>query len=81
MSDRDKPIAGNLYEQYGSTSEFAADVAKSERQLEEDKRKLKQMANWRRYAKRRAEREARLFAELHAEQDQSFPAPSTHVRK
>jgi hypothetical protein len=70
--------AGSLYEQYESTADFAAAVAAAERQLEEDKRKLKQMTVWRRYAKRRAEREVQLFARLHG--DQAFPAPMDRRR-
>jgi hypothetical protein len=76
MSDRDRQGAGNLYEEYKSTSEFVAAVAESERRLAEDKRRLAQMAAWRRYAQRRAEREVKLWAKYRAEQDgPGFPLP------
>jgi hypothetical protein len=73
-------MVSSLYDEYKSTSEFVAAVAKSERQLEEDKRRLKQMADWRRYAKRRAEREVELFR-TDEDKHQRFPTPLDRWRR
>jgi hypothetical protein len=68
-----------LYEQYESTAEFTADVNKAERQLAEDKRKLKQMAASRSYAKRRAERIVQLF-QTDEDRQRRFPTPMDRWR-
>ena len=72
---------GGLYEKFQTTGQFLAAVRREERQLEEDKAKLKQMTRWRRYAQRRAERQQQLWVSYRAEQDgPGFPAPMDRRR-